>query len=719
VRSFRFASFDVHMPGRELYRDGIKVKLRGQPFRILEILASRAGEVVTREELCEKLWPSDTFVDFEHGLNASVRKLRQTLGDSAQTPRYIETLPGVGYRFVAAVEVVAEEAAKTETGPSGQIRQDYRFGEFVRRHTELLVGALILLVLFGSLAFVRHREGGDSAIVSRGDVVRRQLTAHEPGAQVITATISRDGKYLAYGDPDAKIYLLQIDDGELRQLVSSDFAPMDWFPDGNHLLVDGWGQHSGIWKMSTGDGALRKLLESRGWAVLAPDGLHIAYIKNDSQDEIWLMGENGEDPHRVAKLDALDSVGSLHWSPSGQRLVYVRFHNEAGRVEVAIETCDLQGSERTLVLSEQRLVGRNGVAPIYWLPDGRILYSLPDPSSRNYDIWGVATDTQSGKPIAQPERLTAEAGEVTRFLASADDKRLLYSFVRSHDAVYLGDLRRGAAAFSPRRLTLDEWDDWPWDWTRDGKAILLRSARGGKYEILTQRLDGRAPELLLSGGSPVFSPEGDRILYTASAGGNLSDGSNRPVGKPVLMSSPVNGGSTEALLDGSYTYRCGSVPSAGCVLAEIEPQQLVFYNLDPVRGKGTEIQRLKDIHGFVYWSLSPDGSRIAVTDPAGNMGDAWILTLADHEVVPLTLRRWKWGRMQSLTWSADGSHLFATALAGPIVLIDLHGNLQVLAETYTGVGRAWLYNPVASPDGHYLAYMKRTLESNVMMLEHF
>ena len=114
---YRFGPFEVHTGTRELSKSGTKIKLRGQPYLILEVLLGRAGEVVTREEIREKLWPADTFVDFEHGLNTSVKKLRQVLCDSAEQPRYIETVPRLGYRFIAPVEVVAERPEPSADAP--------------------------------------------------------------------------------------------------------------------------------------------------------------------------------------------------------------------------------------------------------------------------------------------------------------------------------------------------------------------------------------------------------------------------------------------------------------------------------------------------------------------------------------------------------------------------------------------------------------------------
>src|SRR5271170_4718140 len=101
---FRFDAFEVDSRSRQLRKHGLKIKLHGQPLQILVMLLERPGAVVTRDEIRQKLWPADTFVDFEHSLNAAMQKLRETLGDSAGSPRYIQTLPRVGYCFIAPAE---------------------------------------------------------------------------------------------------------------------------------------------------------------------------------------------------------------------------------------------------------------------------------------------------------------------------------------------------------------------------------------------------------------------------------------------------------------------------------------------------------------------------------------------------------------------------------------------------------------------------------------
>ena len=101
--TFRFSVFQLDLRSGELRKSGMRVSLQQQPFQVLSCLLERPGELITRDELRQRLWPQDTFVDFEHGLNAAVKRLRHTLSDSADTPRFIETVPRRGYRFIAPV----------------------------------------------------------------------------------------------------------------------------------------------------------------------------------------------------------------------------------------------------------------------------------------------------------------------------------------------------------------------------------------------------------------------------------------------------------------------------------------------------------------------------------------------------------------------------------------------------------------------------------------
>ena len=115
----RFDAYQVDLRTGELRKHGRKIRLAGRPFQILALLLEQPGELLTRKELQERLWPADTYVDFEHGVNAAVQTLRRALCDSHKNPRYIETLPRRGYRFIATVEKVQAAAAASFASPAG------------------------------------------------------------------------------------------------------------------------------------------------------------------------------------------------------------------------------------------------------------------------------------------------------------------------------------------------------------------------------------------------------------------------------------------------------------------------------------------------------------------------------------------------------------------------------------------------------------------------
>lgn len=119
----RFGSFEVHFLSGEVWKNGARLKLQGQPFEVLRMLLEHRGEIVTREELKQRLWPADTFVDFDDGLNTAVKKIRDLLGDSADRPRYIETIPRRGYRFLAAVEPSVSRDLPQQVPRRGTIRR--------------------------------------------------------------------------------------------------------------------------------------------------------------------------------------------------------------------------------------------------------------------------------------------------------------------------------------------------------------------------------------------------------------------------------------------------------------------------------------------------------------------------------------------------------------------------------------------------------------------
>ena len=166
VLLFNFGDFTVNPRAHSIHKHGVRLKLHGQPFEILLLLLERAGEVVTREELQSKLWPANTFVDFEHGVNTAVKKLRRTLGDSADEQRFIETVPRVGYRFIPPVDIAAPplNAAISvpqiiaENSGSTDIPAHRAGRTWALRFWPILLGILVVLIVSAGAYLLRSRS---------------------------------------------------------------------------------------------------------------------------------------------------------------------------------------------------------------------------------------------------------------------------------------------------------------------------------------------------------------------------------------------------------------------------------------------------------------------------------------------------------------------------------------------------------------------------------
>jgi len=250
-KAVRFGVFEMDLVAGQLRKNGLRVRLQEQPFQLLALLLERPGEVVTREELREKLWPADTFVEFDHSLNTAVKKLRRALGDSAESPRWIETLPRRGYRFLAPVEQVGElpdgalegrDHTETTPGPrpaaliEPQVQQAI---PSVDQSKRLLVAALLGLsgVAFAAVVGLLFRDSG--SVQKPG---RMRFTLNKPGLpqnlyMAASAAVSPDGNYVAYRDAAGSLWIhdLRLDE---RRKVAGRAENYFWSPDSSSLAFN-------------------------------------------------------------------------------------------------------------------------------------------------------------------------------------------------------------------------------------------------------------------------------------------------------------------------------------------------------------------------------------------------------------------------------------------------------------------------------------------------
>ncbi len=408
-RIIRFSTFEVNLHTGELRQRGQKVKLQEQPFQVLAALLERPGELVTREELRSKLWPADTFVDFDHSLNAAIKRLRDAFGESAETPIFVETVPRRGYRFIAPVNGAASEVgvvvAPELSKPS--LLRPWMTIAF------LSMAAIAILVW----ALWRHPS-------RTSEVVEHKLTANSSENGVKSAAVSPDGKFLAYSD-NTGLYVKEIRTGEthrvtLPQNFSADVN--DWFPDGAHLLVSQQEQPGklSLWSVSVFGGTPRQLTNNGAGGSVSPDGAHIAFQSHGYGQEEWVMRSEGTDPVKVAS-DKSSWVGQPRWSPDGNRIAYIRA-TEAYNARVgAVEINEWRNGSAQTFFSDNRLG-----PSLHWLPDGRLVYVIGDDIDHHgASIWTVPFPP-SGKPAEPPKRVTRGVGWIWQLSASHDGKVLTF-----------------------------------------------------------------------------------------------------------------------------------------------------------------------------------------------------------------------------------------------------------------------------------------------------
>jgi DNA-binding winged helix-turn-helix (wHTH) protein/Tol biopolymer transport system component len=706
-RIIRFSTFEVNLQTGELRQRGQKLKLQEQPFQVLAALLERPGELITREELRSKLWPADTFVDFDHSLNAAIKRLRDALGESADAPVFIETMARRGYRFIAPVDIGSAASgigiAAPERTKSSLLRPRVVLG---------LLSLIVVAVLVWAVWRYSWR---------RSEVIESKLTTNSSENSVSGAAISPDGKYLAYSDHTG-VYLKLIRTGETHAVpLPRDFSARvdDWFPDGSHILVsraEAPGKAS-LWIIAMFGGSPRKLADDAAGGSVSPDGAHIAFDRGDLSyvglwaREEWVMGSDGTNPVKVA-ADKSDGswVGAPTWSPDGKQIAYIRtiFSLDAPRRSVEIN--EWKNASAETLFSDGRLG-----SVVHWLHDGRLIYALGSTQpQQDSGLWIISLQ-QSRRISSSPKRIAGGYGWFSRVTGSADGKSVIFVRGNRSPSVYIGTLAsNGTQLLAHKKLTLDESMNLPFSWTPDSKAVLFSSNRNGTPVIFKQRIDEPLAEILVTSADqvsqPRMTPDGSEILYISTP---TSAGPETP---SSIFAIPIGGGTPRLVLKdiGIYAVECASSPSTTCLYSIEKGENLETFLFDVRSGKRAESPQI-DPH--CNWSLSPDGLLRAIVVYGPNEETVRLRSTSTGKSRDLVVKGWS--GLKNIDWSADGRSLLVSwhdfQRDSALLKVTLDGKAAVLLHS----NNPEVFYAIPSPDRQLLAIAEAGSTQNAWQLENF
>ena len=591
VERIRFGPFELSGSTGELLKEGVLLKLQPQPFHVLRLLVSRPGELVTREEIQEALWPDGTTVEFSQGLNFCIRQIRAALNDDAREPRFIETLPKRGYRFIARVDGIPSDGTGLE--PAEAKSQ----GGVPRPQSQkwwLAAGAaaiLLLAVVGGILGRGRSTELNSVSNVSK--VTTYPGDEREP-------SLSTDGKQVAFswngGNGRGRyIYVLQIGGQNPMRITHHDATESAedgfpaWSPDGSQIVfLRRYGvDHAEIIIIPAAGGAERKVqaigdVHQTPYPLFAwtPDGRRILFTSQVTEDSVYhytlnlFFLETGE--IKPFLLEGAGSPGdsSPAFSPDGQWLVFSRYTQiakatlmlqklGAGMVPQGAPTAVAgvgQGVPRSPSWSpdSKRVVFSNGGQILEWVMGGGIrvvdatgvsefmstiwqrdghVRSITARDSSDSDIWRQDMDPATHTPLGKATRIAASTADEGVPRVSPDGRRLVFSSKRSNaPEVWIAD----ANGENPRQLShLNAYIASYPRWSPDSKQIAFhaRLRDEGDAWIYIVDADAGMPRRLKPGMTPSWSQDG-KYLY-----------GNTPTAGQIIRIR-IADGQTERLFDG-------------------------------------------------------------------------------------------------------------------------------------------------------------------------
>ena len=692
---YAFDNFVVDAGKSVLSREGQSVPLTPKAFEILLVLVRNPGRVLKKEELIEEVWP-DAFVD-ENNLPRNISSLRKALGEGPAEHKYIVTLPGQGYRFVAEVrqlespngaptrallESVPLEPTKLE--PTITVHEEVVKSEPATRKPRsislLVVCACLALALAISGYFLAQRWLHSS----QPTTAQRKLwqLTFEPGLET-DPSWSPDGRFVAYSSDQSgnfDIWVRSIGEGNSVQVTSSpahDWQP-NWSPDGLSLVFRSEREGGGLFVVPALGGSERKLCGFGYRPRWSPDGSQVlfdssAYI-GAVKSKTFVISATGGTPRDVLNDFVPQFVSTLlvAWHPDGSRLSVWGNHRQAGW---SFWTVPLNGGpplQSQIDTSVQSQLKEAGVRFVnfLWLPSANgLIFEGESQGVRN--LWKVKVVPSTLRWIDGLERITTGAGKDTDIAVSSDGRKLAFSIRSERSRLWTVpfDPIAGKTTGTSQPLTVAGMDALQPGLSPDGKMLVFRKRRADKEELWAKSLaDGR--ETLLTGAddfrrvNPILSNDGTRLIYVRSGPAQVETDPqvSRTLalratsgGDEQILTSPMQGriSLTDWTLDGKWILMSSDLQTPGRVA-------LALFPLEAAPRSETQMRVIASNSEYNLWQgrFSPDGRWISfnafnATDPS--VSTVYAISASGGEWIKLTEGRY-WD--DKPRWSPDGKAIY-------------------------------------------------------------
>jgi Tol biopolymer transport system component/DNA-binding winged helix-turn-helix (wHTH) protein len=514
---FRFGLYEVDLAAMQLRKSGIKIKLQEQPFQILTMLLERPGEIVTREELQKRLWPEDTFVVFDVGLNSAVKKLRQALGDDSENPRFIETLYRRGYRFLAPVEAGVPSRSLTQGG-NGQTAEEAgfataatdarAFAEEVPKERTAGNKKKLLTGFFFAASVAAAAYLGFRLRPAQLPQITGYLQITHDGRQKFSMTTDGERLFMEMHGEGGRFMLEEVSamGGESAPLPTpfENTGLAGIAKDGSALFVTNIKNTEGptaTWALPLPTGAPRQLAQFGSFSVTpTPEGNQLLLA---SRSAVYVADSSGQNPRKLLTVDGF--IEDLVLSPDGSRLRFTIEQIPTGSSAIWEATRDGSGLHPLFPDSsgtDQDCCGK-------WTPDGKY-FVFESFRGGHSNIWVLPErgGWLNGQP--KPAQLTNGPLDFSYPVPSKDGKKVFAFGVQPRSELIRYESKSG---FTPFLAGISVSDV---DFSRDGKWITYVSIP--ERALWRSRLDGSDRLQLTNPGTmwaglPRWSPDEKQIVF--------------------------------------------------------------------------------------------------------------------------------------------------------------------------------------------------------------